>query len=194
MSVPPIISAGRAEQPRPASSPESSSPETAIEQGNNPVSELSQSQYQKTSLNVSILESTQITLSTVDEPLSLVLKTTIDSLNELLAPEMGGNAIQKAADSGLDASPEATAERIVSLSTSFFDAFKSQHVSEDDRSVLKKFVDTISAAIDKGFNEARGILQGLQVLEGAIATDIDQTYTLVQEKLAAFETFVLSHG
>ena len=33
-------------------------------------------------------------------------------------------------------------------------------------------------------------LEGLSVLEGDIASNIDETYTLVQEKLAAFETMI----
>ena len=101
------------------------------------VSELTLAQLQKLSLNAAILESTQVTISAQDKSLGLLLNTAIDKLNELLAPELGADAIQKTADSGLDMSPEATAERIVSLSTAFFSAFKDQHPGEEESVVLE---------------------------------------------------------
>jgi hypothetical protein len=152
--------------------------------------ELSVAQQQKASLNVSILESAQVTIGAKDQAQSLLLNTAIDKINELLAPELGENSAQKALDSGLDITPEATAERIASLSTAFFSAFKEQNPEDDESAVLEKFMDTIGNGIDKGFDEARNILEGLKVLEGEIASNIDETYTLVQEKLSAFEAMI----
>ena len=155
------------------------------------VAEMTPAQQQKASMNVSILESAAVIIGVKDEPLSLVLNSAIERINEYLAPELGENAIQKGVDSGLDVSPEATAERIASLSTSFYTAFKEQHAGEDEATVLSNFIETISSGIEKGFAEARDILEGLEVLEGDIASDIDQTFDLVQEKLAAFEAMIL---
>ena len=155
------------------------------------VAELASAQQQKASMNVSILESAAVIIGVKDDPLSLVLNSAIERINEFLAPEFGDNAIQKVADSGLDVSPEATAERIASLSTSFYNAFREQHPGEDEATVLTNFIETISSGIEKGFSEARDILEGLDVLEGNIAIDIDLTYDLVQEKLAAFEAMIL---
>ena len=155
------------------------------------VTEMTPAQQQKASMNVSILESAAVIIGVKDEPLSLVLNSAIERINEYLAPELGENAIQKGVDSGLDVSPEATAERIASLSTSFYAAFKEQHPGEDEATVLNSFIETISSGIEKGFGEARDILEGLDVLEGGIASDIDQTFELVQEKLAAFEAMIL---
>ena len=155
------------------------------------VTDLTPAQQQKATMNVSILESAAVIIGVKDDPLSLVLSSAIERINELLAPELGENAIQKVADSGLDVSPEATAERIASLSTSFYNAFREQHPGEDEATVVAKFIETISSGIEKGFGEARDILQGLDVLEGDIASDIDQTFDLVQEKLAAFEAMIL---
>ncbi len=155
------------------------------------VTEMTPAQQQKASMNVSILESAAVIIGVKDEPLSLVLNSAIERINEYLAPELGENAIQKGVDSGLDVSPEATAERIASLSTSFYAAFKEQHPGEDEATVLTSFIETISSGIEKGFGEARDILEGLEVLEGNVASDIDQTFELVQEKLAAFEAMIL---
>jgi len=154
------------------------------------VPEMTLAQKQKALLNASIIKSTQVSIGAKDQPLALLLNTALDKINEVLAPELGEDAIQKAADSGLDFSPEATAERIVSLSTAFFSAFKEQHQGEEESVLLKNFLDTIGSGIDKGFEQAREILQGLQVLQGEVASNIDETYSLVQDKLAVFEAMM----
>lgn len=154
------------------------------------ISEPTLAEKQKAELNASIVKSTQVSLGTKDQSLALLLNTALDKINEVLAPELGEDAIQKAADSGLDVSPEATAERIVSLSTAFFSAFKEQHQGEEDSQVLQNFLSTIRRGIDTGFEQARDILEGLNVLEGDIASNIDETYDLVQDKLAMFETMI----
>lgn len=153
------------------------------------VSDLAQQRNEaKKALNTSIVKSTlDIGIKSQDGSIALVLKTALENINEALEPTLGANAIQNAADSGLDVSPEATAERIVSLSTGFFDAFQAQHSNRSFEENLSSFIEVISGGIDKGFSEARDILSGLKVLEGDIASNIDATYTLVQEKLAAFE-------
>lgn len=132
----------------------------------------------KKALNASILEST-INVTAADSPLSLVLKTALEGINEALG---SNTAIQEAYDSGVDVSPEATADRIVSLSTAFFSAYQEQN---PDKSVAD-FIDVISGGIDQGFQEARDILEGLQVLDGEIAENINTTYDLVQAGLQSF--------
>ena len=154
------------------------------------VPELTPAQKQKASLNASLVESAQVSIGAKDQPLALLLNTAIDRINEALAPELGEEAIQKAADEGLDVSPEATAERIVSLSTAFYSAFKEQNPGNEESVSLKNFLDTIGGGIDKGFEQARDILEGLKVLEGETASNIDNTYSLVQEKLSAFEAMI----
>jgi hypothetical protein len=144
----------------------------------------------KAQLNVSILQaSMDVSISAKNEPMQLLFKNAIENLNEVLKPQFGENAIQNAVNQ--DNTPEGTAERIVSLSTGFLDAFKAQHTGEDETSVVNKFMETIKKGIDQGFKEARNILQGLGVLQGDIASNIDKTYELVQQKLDAFQSKVL---
>lgn len=145
------------------------------------------SQQQKLELNASILEANRASFNVTNQPLSLLFSTAIAKLNEILAPTLGENAIQNAAASGTDFSPEATAQRIVSLSTGFYSAFKAQHPNESDAAVQEKFMATISEGVDRGFNEAKTILSGLNVLQGSIADNIDKTYSLVQDGLNAFK-------
>jgi hypothetical protein len=139
-------------------------------------------------LNQSIIQS-QLNLTAQNDPLALVLKSAITGINEALAPTLGENALQNAASQ--DNSPEATAGRIVSLSTGFFQAFKQQHpdLSEDD--AASKFLDTIKGGIERGFKEARDILGGLKVLNGDVASNVDKTYDLVQQGLNQFAS---DHG
>ena len=148
---------------------------------------ISVAEQQKLSFNASVLKSAEVSLSAKDNPLALTLHAIIDELNTLLEPDLGPNAIDAAVESGLDVSPEATAERIVNLSTAFFSAFQDSNPDETGDEVLTHFLDVINSGIDQGFAEARDILDGLGVLEGTIASNIDLTYELVQEKLSIFE-------
>mgnify|MGYP000311778522 CR=1 FL=1 len=140
----------------------------------------------KKELNAAILESAINVSAASGSPQALVLKAALEGINEALKATMGDNAIQNTYDSGLDVSPEATAERIVSLSTAFFSSYQEQHPELSEQEAVTKFTEIISGGIDTGFSEAREILTGLSVLEGDIATNIDSTYELVQEKLMAF--------
>lgn len=136
-------------------------------------------------LNTAIVQSSlSVSISSGNEPLALLYKSAISSLNETLQADFGENAIQNAA--GQDNSPEATAQRIVQLSTGFFEAYKQQHPGEDDSATLKKFMDTIKGGFEQGFKEASDILGGLKVLNGDIASNVQKTYDLVQKGYADF--------
>lgn len=140
----------------------------------------------KLQLNASILQaSLNVSIGSENQPLSLLYKTAITNINESLKAELGDNAIQNAASQ--DNSAEATANRIVSLSTGFFEAFKTQNPGADDDATLQKFMDTVKGGFEKGFKEAQNILKGLNVLQGDIASGIDKTYELVQKGFADFQ-------
>ena len=61
-----------------------------------------------------------------------------------------------------------------------------EHRSETPSEAAQSFVDLIGVGVDRGFAEARDILDSLKVLQGDIATNIDKTYDLVQEGLKNF--------
>ncbi|WP_019529576.1 DUF5610 domain-containing protein [Dasania marina] len=143
----------------------------------------------KASLNQAIIESQlSVSVGAKDQPMALLFKTVLEALKEYVDPILGTNAIEEAYESGLDVSPEATAERIVSQSTAFFSAFQSQERNQDLslQEQVDKFLEVIGGGIDQGFKEARDILGGLGVLEGDIASNIDKTYELVQQGLKDF--------
>ncbi|HEX4895321.1 MAG TPA: DUF5610 domain-containing protein [Solimonas sp.] len=134
--------------------------------------------------DAAIVEASLATLGSGQEPQALVLRAAIDRINELLAPELGEDAIQQARPE--EFTPEATAARIVSLSTGFFEAWQRQHPELEGDAALERFMDTIRGGFEKGFRDAERILQGLGVLGGSVASGIAQTYALVQEGYSAF--------
>jgi hypothetical protein len=140
---------------------------------------------QRADLNVAIVKSSlDVAISAGNEPLALLYKSALTGINEALANDFGPDAIQNAV--GQDNTPEGTAGRIVSLSTAFYGAYVEQHGGVDDEATRSKFVETIRGGVERGFQEAREILEGLKVLEGDISGNIDKTYELVQTGLDAF--------
>jgi len=139
-------------------------------------------QGQRTQLSAQILQaSLDVSISAGDNSMALLYRTAIDNINELLAPEFGPNALQAAMQQ--DNSPEATAERILSQSTAFFDAYARQHPNKDPEDTLRDFVSIIRGGFEKGYAEAANILTGLGVMgEGSpIAAEIGKTFELVQK-------------
>ena len=137
---------------------------------------------QRNTLNAQILEaSLQVSVQAGNQSMALLYRTAIDSINEYLEPELGPDAIGQAM--AQDNSAEATAGRILSQSTAFFDAYAAQHQGEDPEDVARNFVALIRGGFEQGFGEAEDILQGLGVLEegSPIAAGIQKTYALVQK-------------
>ena len=142
----------------------------------------------KAQLNASIVQaSLTVSLNSSNEPMSVVLKTALTGINEALKDQFGENAIQNAVSQ--DNTPEGTASRIVALSTAFYDSFKQQNPGVDEEVLLNKFIDTLKKGVDQGFGEARDVLEGLKVLGGEVAGNIDKTYELVQK---GYEDFIAS--
>ncbi|HCM47878.1 MAG TPA: hypothetical protein DIS98_10385 [Colwellia sp.] len=141
----------------------------------------------KKQLNAAIIESSlKFTKTIGDQPLSLLLKTALQGINEALKPGGAESSVEDAYESGVDFSPEATAERIVSFSTQFLGSFREQHPEMGEEESLTTFIKIISGGIDQGFSEAKDILGSLKVLEAEVTTNIDKTYELVQRGLQAF--------
>lgn len=138
-------------------------------------------------LNAAILESNlKYEGSVANQPQALLLKTALQGINDALKELGVEKTVQQSVDEGLDVSPEATAERIVAFSTNFFPLYLKQNPEMDEQQALTKFTDIISGGIDQGFEEAKDVLTGLNVLEGDIASNIEKTYELVQKGLADF--------
>ncbi len=183
--IPAAVPSGSAKGARDASSPVTDPGVTPARA--DPAAAASEAVTTKAAFNRSILEAQQrISLNAGNEPMALLLRSAIDAINEELAPTLGEKAIERSQASGLDVSPEATAERIVRLTTAMFSRYQEVHPNDALIAHVDDFLGLIGGGIDKGFAEAREILDGLGVLEGDIAANIDRTYALVQEGLASF--------
>ena len=122
--------------------------------------------------------------------LRILFQETIEKLNEVLAPDLGPNAISAeklAEQGGMEYwSPENTAGRIVQGTTGFFESYKASNPDLDGEALLDKFLDVIGGGIESGFKDATNILQGFGVYQDSIKDNAEKTYDLVQQGLAAF--------
>ncbi len=139
---------------------------------------------QRSQQNKQILQaSMEVSIKSADSSLALLYRTAIDRINIELEPEFGPDAIGTAATQVN--TPEATAGRILSMSTAFYDAYAAQSKNKDldSETVARNFVDLIRGGFERGFGEARDILGGLGVLgaDSPIEKGINQTYALVMQ-------------
>lgn len=151
------------------------------------------SQMNKQKLNATIMEN-QLKLSTGDDDnsMKLLYKTALEGINSELEAEFGPNAAEKIKNSGVDTSPQATADRIVGFATAFYQKFSEQNPDMPEEERLDKFIALVGGGVDKGFEDARGILDGLGVLNGKVSDDIDSTYSLIQDGFAKFREMILN--
>ena len=142
--------------------------------------------------NTAILKANeQVSLRSNNDSLSLLYKTALEGINAELEPVMGENAAQKIYDSGIDTSPEATAERIVAFATGFYGRYKELNPDKSEEENLNNFLQIIGGGIDKGFDDAKDILKGLKVYEGEVESGVDKTYSLVMQGLDSFREKML---
>lgn len=142
--------------------------------------------------NVAILKANEkVSLSSNNDSLSLLYKTALEGINAELEPVFGENAAQKIYDSGIDTSPEATAERIVAFATGFYSRYKALNPGRSEQEQLDSFLKVIGGGIEKGFADAKDILKGLKVYEGDVEAGVDQTYAKVMAGLDSFRQKML---
>ncbi|MBV2128586.1 DUF5610 domain-containing protein [Arsukibacterium indicum] len=142
--------------------------------------------------NVAILKANEkVSLSSNNDSLSLLYKTALEGINAELEPVFGENAAQKIYDSGIDTSPEATAERIVAFATGFYSRYKALNPGRTEQEQLDSFLKVIGGGIEKGFADAKDILKGLKVYEGEVEARVDQTYAKVMAGLDSFRQKML---
>jgi len=80
-----------------------------------------------------------------------------------------------------DYTPEKVAGRILGF---IEQRLQSEKAAGADTSQLQKLMEQARSGVEKGFAEARKILDGMGVLQGKIASDIDDTYQRIQEGLS----------
>lgn len=140
------------------------------------------SQGQQNLRNSQILQaSLQVSIQAGSDSLALLYRTAVDEINNVLAPDLGPDAIQNAMSQ--DNSAQATAGRIVGLSTAMFNAYAARYPDKDMEVVAKDFVNVVRGGFEQGYKEAEDILNSLGVLSAGspVAEGISQTFALVQK-------------
>jgi hypothetical protein len=87
----------------------------------------------------------------------------------------------------IDTSAEGTARRIVDFATGFMDAYRQNHVDEEDEVQIRGFISLTSNAIQEGFQQARDYLEGITKLSETIEQNISQTFELTHQYLDEFK-------
>ncbi|WP_051686095.1 DUF5610 domain-containing protein [Rheinheimera texasensis] len=194
MSIQPTVNSAASRYQ--ANSPTESSTTSINNQTTKPsASELSAENRRQ--LNQTILDNQlSLSLKSDNKAMNLLYRAISDAVEKRMAgqaPQNANDSTEATAETGLnktynneDTSPQATADRIVSFATNFYQAFREQNPELNDEDGLEQFMQEIGKGIDQGFADARDILTGLKKLEGKVADDIDETYNLIQQGLQDF--------
>ena len=158
-------------------------------------------------LNAQLVANLDVSTNTDGKSLSLLYRTAIDSINQILSDQLNGGAGAQAASDGQtaqgaqqtpnilqqklseDNSPEGTSQRILSGALSFFSTYAKQHPELSQEEQAKNFVDIVRGGFEKGYAEAVDVLNGLKVFNGNIADEVKKTRDLVNK---GFDDFVAS--
>ena len=136
--------------------------------------------------------------SATQNSLKITYQEAIDKINEVLTADIGEqvdpNSFLPISQEALDAqggmeywTPENTAKRIVEGTTAFLAGYQAAHPELQGEALMNGFMEVIGGGINQGFDQAKGVLGDLNVLEGDIESNVDLTYKLVQEGLEQFK-------
>lgn len=123
--------------------------------------------------------STATAQSTVRNAATDAQATLSNRLAERLGIESGALA-----DKNNDYSPEKVAERVLD----FIDQrLQREQAAGADSEKLQGLLEQARSGVEKGFAESRKILDSLGVLQGKVASDIDDTYQKIQDGFSALD-------
>lgn len=89
-------------------------------------------------------------------------------------------------ESSADVSSEATADRIVGFALGLKGIYSRQNPEMDQKELMAGFEAEIRRGISEGFDHARSILGGLDMLSGQVQDNVAETWDLIQQKLENF--------
>jgi hypothetical protein len=113
----------------------------------------------------------------------LYSQKTLEKLNEVTQDA----AAQLGVDPNtFDPSPESVSDFIAGFAIGAYSIYRKQHPELSEEEALNKYEKLIGGAIQKGYDEAIGILQGLGVNDEQTMSRAQQTHDLVFRKLGDF--------
>ncbi|MDX8405310.1 MAG: DUF5610 domain-containing protein [Mariprofundus sp.] len=128
----------------------------------------------------------RINIGAKNNPTELILKSAMEKINEVFKPYLGDGAINNAVESGQDMSPKATADSIISFATQLIG--KTETLQADlptaEQSSRQQLFKNVQTGIERGFTQARDILESMQALQGGTKETVDATHARVQEGLS----------
>ncbi|MDL2284266.1 DUF5610 domain-containing protein [Oxalobacter sp. OttesenSCG-928-P03] len=139
-------------------------------------------------LNTMIIEaSLKVSISSGDNAQGLLYKSSLESIYEAVFGKFESKITPDYQMPSMTdpnnpyATPEGTANVILSFSLGLYESYASHHKNEDPAEVAQNFIDLIRGGFEKGYGEAVDILTGMGVFEGNIASEIGKTWDLVQQ-------------
>jgi hypothetical protein len=117
-------------------------------------------------------------------PYALTAKEILQRINKELKDELpeGIESLDPA-----DHTPEATADRIVSGVTAFFDVFARQNKELQGDELVDAFIETIKRGVQKGYDDAYQILEAVGAFDvEGVREGVQQTKILIESKLNVF--------
>lgn len=130
-------------------------------------------------------DSVSVSFQDLYKGLSITGKQIIDAINQQLG-DFAPGGIQNLKPE--DVTPEATADRIVTGSTAFFDAYAKQHPDLQGEDLINSFMAEIKKGIGQGYDDAVKILDGLGAFNyDGVKDGIEKTKSLIADKLTAWE-------
>src|SRR5262249_17386689 len=120
------------------------------------------------------------------ESLSLTGKQIVDKINEQLKTTLP-NGVQSLKPE--EVTPDATAQRIVDGVTASFDAYAKQHKDLSGDDLINSFLNEVQKGVSSGYSDAFNTLKALGAFDvDGVQSGVEKTRSLIDEKLAAWET------
>ncbi len=107
-------------------------------------------------------------------------------VGKALEEKLSAYGIDLNASAGIDMSSDATADRIVQGTTGLLGVFARQNPDLSESELVDKFEQTVRGAVKKGIGEALDILKGFKEFDSGIASMVDDTSRLVDQKFDAY--------
>lgn len=141
----------------------------------------------RSSFNAQIIEaSLKVSIQAGDNPQGLLFRTSLESIYESIGgfksninPDYKMPSMNDA--NNPYATPEGTANVILSFSLGLYAQYSQSHQGEDEAEMATNFIELIRGGFEKGYGEAVDILKSISVFEGNVKSDIEKTWELVQK-------------
>lgn len=142
--------------------------------------------------HVQVRIESRLSINAKSNPTELILQSAMEKISAMFAPHLADGSIQRAVESGQNMSPEATADRIISFATRLIGRAEASQadLSPEEQQSREQLFNNIQIGIERGFEQARDILEGLKALNGDVKVTVDDTYNQVQKGLSDLATLL----